>query len=270
MRSFHPAAFAATFALFGACGTGCGPDPTPSGYCGDGRCDRLQGESNYSCPRDCPPDGTGPGRPSDGGTTPAGGFCGNRLPVAQGGVLLPVRPIGQQCQEWCWAATTTMVGTYYGVNVSECGLASSKAGFSGPVCCQYAACAYPACDQAAQPDQIDVVLGQLLGIHGIETNGAIGEQDLGLELSNGRPVIVGYLNSFAGHVVLVSGFGPGPGGNAYHVIDPYYGVFDVSYGQLAYGYMGGGMQWTWAFTWSHLSPDPNGCNTSFDPSCACQ
>lgn len=259
MRSFIAAIIASFIAVIAA---GCGPGPD-RGSCGDGRCDYAEGESNYSCPSDCPPNGPGPG--------PGGGYCGDHLPVDEGGVQLDVGPQPQQCQEWCWAATTTMVANYYGVAASQCGLASIKAGFQYPACCDYAACSYQACDQPAPPNQIDAVLGQVLGIHGYENDGAITQQQLALEISNGRPVIVGYLNSFAGHVVLVTGFRPQSyGGFLFHVVDPYYGIFDVGYDQLRYGYMGAGASWSWAFTWMHLSPRADGCNLDWDPECSCQ
>ncbi|HTM68772.1 MAG TPA: papain-like cysteine protease family protein [Candidatus Binatia bacterium] len=263
MRSFTSVIFALVSAALVAIGCGPGPEPT---RCGDGRCDYVEGESNYSCPADCPPGG--PGGP-DGGAP--GAYCGDHLPLNDGdGVQLAVPELPQQCQEWCWAATTTMVAQYYGIQAQECVLASIKAGFQQPVCCQYSACSYQACDQAAPPNQIDVILGQVLGIHGYENDGAITQESLALEISNGRPVIIGYLNSFAGHVVLVTGFRRlSYHVFQFHVVDPYYGVFDVDYNQLRYGYMGAGASWSWAFTWMHLSPRADGCNLDWDPGCSC-
>jgi hypothetical protein len=187
------------------------------------------------------------------------------------GALLPIGPIGQQCPQWCWAAVISMIASAYGTVAAQCELASAKAGFNAPSCCNYAACAYPICDQPAPTFQMEQVLGSLLGIHGTSVQGKISESELRSEIANGRPVIVGYLNSFAGHVVLVTGFGPGPAGSApYHVVDPYYGVFDIPYAQLAYGYMGGGTSWTWGYTAYRLSPYANGCNFAWDPGCGCK
>lgn len=287
MRSLH--------GLFSACiaaavAAGCGPSGPDPGYCGDGRCDYVAGESHYACPADCPP---GP----DGGGTPGGhcgdgacgsgengtncpedcatsnGYCGDHLPISPSRVYLPVPPLAQQCQEWCWAATITMAAQYYGVAVDECTLASIKAGFQYPACCDYAACSYSACDQPAPQPQMEYMLGTVLRIHGYALDASISESQIKTEISNGRPIIVGYLNSFAGHVVMVTGYQPSlvsGGGAQFHVVDPYYGIFDVTYDQLAYGYMGGGYPWRWGYTIMHLSPRTDGCNLGFDPGCRCE
>lgn len=242
----------------------CGPSAP---YCGDGACNNY--ESQYTCPRDC---GSAPGKPGPGpGPNPGGGYCGDRLSPDPGGVMLPVTPLAQYCQQWCWAATITMVANYYGIAAGECQLASYKAGFSQPVCCNYAACGYQPCNQPAPQPQMEYILGQTLGIHGSALDSGISETAVRTELSNGRPIIVGYLNSFAGHVVVVSGYGPSAYGKAtYHVIDPYNGIFDVTYDQLAYGYMAGGVGWRWGYTLMHLSPRGDGCNLDFDPDCSCE
>lgn len=262
MRPFISALLTVCLLAFaGIAAQGCGP-AQPTGSCGDGRCDYSEGESNYACPADCPPNGPGPG--------PGGDYCGDHLPPDPSGVLLPVGPMPQQCQQWCWAAVITMVANYYDVPATECELASMKAGFNYPACCSYAACSYQACDQPAPTNQIEYILGQIIGIHGYAENAAISEAVLQTELANGRPVIIGYLNSFAGHVVLAIGYAPGPGGTRYRIVDPYYGVFDVTYQQVAYGYMGGGASWRWGYTAYHLSPSSDGCNLDWDPYCACE
>ncbi|MEY4744646.1 MAG: hypothetical protein RL272_591 [Candidatus Parcubacteria bacterium] len=263
MRSLQVmvSAFGAFVILIAGCGP-LGPDP---GSCGDGRCNYAAGESNYSCPADCQPSRGGP----DGGAGP-GGYCGDHLPVASGGVSLPVSPMPQLCEAWCWAASSTMIATYYGISATECGLASVKAGFRYPACCDYAACSYPVCDQGAYPREEDAILGQVLGIHGFAIDASLTEVQVQTELSNGRPFIVWYSGSFSGHLVVVSGFARSGGQYLYRVNDPYYGVFDVTYGQLVYGYHGGGQSWLWNKTWYHLSPRADGCNLDFDPDCRCE
>lgn len=260
MRSLRTLRIVIVIAMVALAAANCGSLPAP--YCGDGYCDRH--ESPYSCPRDCGYTGN-----SGPGNDPDAGYCGDRLPIASGGITLSVPGMFQQCPEWCWAATITMVANYYGVTIAECGLASSKAGFSQPVCCRYGACAYQACDQPAPPRQMNFILGNLVGIHGYQADDKIAATRLMTELSNGRPVIVGYLNSFAGHVVLVRGFTGDRSSPEFDVIDPYYGEFLVTYDQLAYGYAGAGASWRWAFTWMHLSPSTDGCNRDFDPGCGC-
>lgn len=250
----------------GMIAAGCGPTGPDPGTCGDGRCNYAAGESNYSCPADCPP---GPGGGPDGGAGP-GGWCGDHLAIDPGGVQLPVTFMPQQCESWCWAASSTMIASYYGNGATECQLASVKAGFQYAACCNYAACSYPACDQGAYPREEDAILGQVLGIHGLAIDASLSESQAQTELSNGRPFIVWYSGSFSGHLVVVSGFAPYGGQYLYHVDDPYYGVFDVPYGQLVYGYHGGGQNWLWNKTWYHLSPRTDGCNLDFDPGCRCE
>lgn len=228
------------------------------GYCGDGYCG--SGETKTSCPQDC------------GGTTPTTPkSCGpDHLPIDRSGTYLGVSFEPQQCTEWCWAGVSVMVASYYGIGASECSLASVRNGYQQGACCFQGACQTSQCNTPAPPLVIESMLRDVLGIHGLSVNNGLTEQQVQTELSNGRPFIVGYLNSFAGHVVLVDGFQPSGSGYVYSVLDPFYGSFAVSYNQLAYGYMGGGMQWRWGYTAYHLSPRTDGCNTRFDPACACR
>jgi hypothetical protein len=165
---------------------------------------------------------------------------------AGNGVQLPVPEYFQQCSEWCWAASITMVAEYFGRPVQECELASAKTGFA---CCNYAACGFDACNQAAQPGEIDVVLSRL-GVHGTFRQGALDEQSLANELDHGRPVIVGYVAPFAGHVAVISGYRVEAGGRVFHVVDPWpqFGAFDAPWVTIAQG-----PNMPWSFTWSGLN-----------------
>lgn len=174
--------------------------------------------------------------------------CDGVLPA--GGVQLNVAEFGQECTQWCWAATITMAGNYFGQQFYGCELVSA---YTGQACCNYQACGYAACNQPAQPQGMSASL-QWLGIQSQLSYQPLTASEMERELALGRPVIVGYQNSFSGHVVLVTGVSAD---GLFHVVDPYYGVFDVTYEQLRWGYQGGGTQW--AMTWHGLSANGIGC-----------
>lgn len=90
---------------------------------------------------------------------------------------------------------------------------------------------------------------KLLQIHGRIDYRALTEKEIQIEISNGRPVIVAYKGSFSGHVVLIMAFAPAANGNPnlYRVVDPYFGVFDVPYNQVRYGYQNGSFTWFGTF-----------------------
>lgn len=155
-----------------------------------------------------------------------------------------------------------MVGQYFGKYASQCTLMSLKAGFSDlNTCCYYSACNYQVCDTGAQTYEITNVYQYALQLNVVQTNGPITEAALVNELANARPVEIAYQNSFAGHVVLVTGLQYwGPGQYTYTVMDPYNGIQQaVTYTQLVYGYMGAGQSWYWANTWYRIAPVSGGC-----------
>jgi len=221
----------------------CDLDCIRGSSCGDSRCDDAE-RSAGSCAQDC-----GGGQQG----------CWNSNQISSAPIQLQIGAMAQQCQQWCWAAVTSMVGAYYGAYLQQCELASLKAGFTAPACCQYAACGYQPCDQPALPAEIDGVLGSVLGLYATRMSRGLDENELQIEISNGRPVIVGYTSSFSGHVVLVTGFsGQTDDMRAtYTVVDPYYGVFQVTHHELAYGYGLGTARW--AETWYQISPSADGC-----------
>jgi hypothetical protein len=245
-----------------SCTLDCG---VPADHCGDGYCNF--GERANTCPEDCGGGGTNGG--TNGGTTTS---CGpDHLPVNPSGVRLGVSPLPQLCSEWCWASVSTMVASYYGIGATECGLASIRNSQPPNACCFQNACQFSQCNTPAPPLVIESMLRDVLGIRGQSINNGLTERQVLTELSNGRPIIVGYLNSVSGHVVLVYGYVPnGNGGFSYLVADPFYGPFTVSYNQLAYGYVGGGTQWRWGYTAYRLSPRTDACNTQFDSGCICR
>lgn len=156
--------------------------------------------------------------------------------------MLPIQPIAQTCQNWCWTAVITMVSNYYGRSIAQCQPPSIKTGLN---CCNWAACSYEACNRTAQIAEMATIFTSF-GISGQVMSGAINQQTLLRELSSGRPVIIALYGSFSGHVVLVTGFSSAdPYGHniVYRVYDPYYGTTVVAYPNLLNSYNGGSMYW---------------------------
>ena len=71
--------------------------------------------------------------------------------------------------------------------------------------------------------------------------GPLSPAEVRAELASGRPVIVGYQGSFAGHVVVIAGIHDD---DALLILDPYFGVFDRVPFRRAMTYAG-------SMTWAH-------------------
>lgn len=166
-------------------------------------------ESNSPC---------SPTDPSCGGTT---------TPAPAGSRVLPIVAIPQQTQLWCWAATSEMIFRYYGVPVTQCQLVSI---YLNRQCCV----ADPFCVvSSGTMETIQNGLSQVGGIRSTHV-GPLSFAQLAAEISAGRPVMIGYRNSFSGHVVLVTGYNTA--NNFVHILDPFFGTFDVPYGAtFSYG-----------------------------------
>lgn len=206
---------------------------------------------------------------------PPAPYCGDRS-IRPEGVLLQVMPIPQECQQWCWAAAITMVANYYQRPVSECQLATIRISNSGFQCCNFSACMFAPCDQPAQENEMSAILIAVVGLYGDYAMRPLTERELQTELSNGRPVIVGYRGPFSGHVAVIMGFSPanpdiGLPFATYRVVDPWpaFGVLDLAYMQIRMGPSpDGGTPWN--RSWYHMSPRRDHCNVLFDPSCGCE
>ena len=156
--------------------------------------------------------------------------------------MLPIQPISQVCQNWCWSAVITMVNNYYGRSTMLCQPPSIKTGLN---CCNWAACSYAACNNTAKLPEMANIFGRF-GISGVVMNGPVNQATLNQEISSGRPVIVALYGSFAGHVVLITGFSsadPYGHNTVYRVYDPYYGPTTVPYRSLINSYNNGSMYW---------------------------
>ena len=145
----------------------------------------------------------------------------------EGPVALPVPYRGQQTQVWCWAATSEMVLAYYGVNVPQCEILSAWMQMN---CC----IPNPACETAGS---LQVIQGTLHHFGALDSfiSGALTFAQVQAEIDAGRPMIVAYNNSFAGHVVVIFGYDPVNGTVFVH--DPYFGTFYPRYGD-SFSYSG--------------------------------
>jgi papain like cysteine protease AvrRpt2 len=227
-----------------ACGAGeIGVQSCSSDGRGWGACTECGVRSGYDA---------GPG--VDAGPNPGPTSCGN-LPISPTRIQLPLTPIAQQCAEWCWAASISMIANYYGATVQECTLATAATGNSVD-CCNYAACSISACDQGEGGNAVDTFFPEL-GIHGSDYPCALPERELAAEIGAGRPVMIGFQGPFSGHAAVVSGYTPGNPAT-YTLNDPYYGVFEMTYQEL----LAGGVQigeTPWAESWAQLSPKTAVC-----------
>lgn len=162
-------------------------------------------------------------------------------PAPSAAKLLQVQPITQQTSVWCWAAVIEMVSTYYGRRAFQCQTLSQWI--------QTDCCSFPGmCLTTASEYQIQQSLGALR-ITSTLSSSAISWSGFVAEIDGGRPVILLYRGSFAGHVVVAYGYDARKGTMFIH--DPYYGSFEVPYAQT-FSYNNGQMYWV--ETLSRLAP----------------
>ena len=165
----------------------------------------------------------------------------------------------QECDEVCWAATIGMVSQFFGRPLQQCQLASMKVQLTTGAsydCCYAGACGDPYCDQPAVPQVMENVMSQGLDIHGLEVDRPLTEDELLIELSNNRPVIVGYVGPFAGHVAVINGFIWGSP-TVYFVYDPWpsFGNIQIPYSAILQGPPGQ----PWRMSFAHLSQGNDPC-----------
>ncbi len=197
-------------------------------------------------------------------------FCGDREILDS--VQLDVSRKMQECEDWCWAAAISMISDYYGRPASECGLATLRFG-NMHQCCTGSACNLVPCNQPAGYRDVGRLLKQSAGIYSRFLPRPLTEQEIQLELSNGRPIIVGFSGVTSSHVAVVTGFERGRGNEAsaavYTVFDPSLGTIILDYKILREGPTDEEFL-PWLMSWTRLSPRPDGCNERFDPLCGCE
>lgn len=223
----------------GSCSVDCGTCSGPR--CGDAVCDL--GESCGACPADC----TCTGGPCALQSHP---FCGaDSTSGSAPSIELGLRHHVQHTDVWCWAAVSSSATDYLrGVMGEDCQFLSAYfAALGTPVDC----CFNPgACYRAGMSmSEIQYALSIVGGIQSHLEGAPISECMLRQELANGRPVIIGFLNSFSGHVAIISGYDE----TGFHVQDPYHGErWGVPYATL----VSPGLGYYWADTIHHLATTP--------------
>lgn len=196
-------------------------------------------------------------------------YCGNR-DVQIDGVRLDVGFKKQECDDWCWAAVITMVADYYGRETSECSLATLRLDNLFE-CCVPSVCGSMPCNEPATHEDMSRILKDS-GLWSRFYPRPLTEDELKLELSNGRPVIIGFNGVDASHVTVVTGFRPpeaGEGTIIYFALDPSLGVVSFDYENLRGGPVSG-QYMPWIMSWRYISPREDGCNEQFDPLCGCE
>lgn len=196
-------------------------------------------------------------------------YCGNR-DVRPEGIRLDVRLKKQECDNWCWAAAISMVSDYYGRPKRECSIASLRLDNLFQ-CCVDPICGTSPCNEPATREDFDKILAAS-GLHWSFYLRPLTEEELKLELSNGRPVIVGFNGIESSHVAVAVGFRPPEGSeisSVYFLIDPSVGHIDTDYEDLRNGPTSQEFM-PWVMTWKNISTRTDGCNEQFDPLCGCE
>lgn len=134
---------------------------------------------------------------------------------------LPVSLAPQQTEVWCWAAVIEMVSSYYGNHAYQCQTLSY---WYGADCCNFPGY----CVTAGTDYQIQESLNQL-GMSSTFNYSPLSWNQVVNEIDAGRPFIIFYQGSFSGHVVVVYGYDSSRQTMLIH--DPYFGSFEVPYGQ---------------------------------------
>jgi hypothetical protein len=172
----------------------------------------------------------------------------------------------QICDEWCWAAVTTMaVGYYNGDDQTcegvECQMPSME--FSGDCCPWTNSCTNSPqdrssfCNNGGTPDQMADAAGRLTG-GDFATYGALDQATLDSALMSGRPVMIAvYWQGGGGHALMVGGCDEGNG--QYYLHDPWgwYSNWPGDWQSLSYNQLlqyfapdGGIGQWGYSITWN--------------------
>lgn len=153
------------------------------------------------------------------------------LAAAVGDIVLDVPYIRQKQNQWCWAACAQMIAAFLGkTDVTQCKLANFLHGQTK--CCQHPGS--NACNQPSPYPGIAAVY-RFLEIACISDPHAETLAVMLRELSQGRPVEVGYLwYGGGGHVAIVYGVNRQ---GVFSVHDPWFGSGPVTYLGLltAYG-----------------------------------
>ena len=155
-----------------------------------------------------------PTDPSCGGVPPSS------LPQAR---TLTVPYIGQRTPVWCWAATSTMVLQYYGVQVDQCQIVTT---YLQRDCCFFGV-GDQFCGVTASLSTMQAAM-QYGGVRSTYVPSPLTFDQIVNEIGAGRPIIMAYRGSFSGHVVVLVGYNRA--NQTLVIYDPFYGPVTVPYG----------------------------------------
>lgn len=143
----------------------------------------------------------------------------------------------QKQTQWCWAAVTSSVATFYRQSAwTQCRVVSTGLG-------QGACCSGGDSSSCNRPWYLDKALAGVGSLSSFAA-GALTLADLGAEIDQGRPVAVrvGWATG-GGHFLSLSGCSDQ---NVVDVQDPWYGKSTVDYNAFRLRYQGGG-RWTHSY-----------------------
>lgn len=165
--------------------------------------------------------------------------------VLLGAGSISVPQIKQEQKNWCWAACTDMIASYYGnAALRQCACANWLFGRSD--CCGSPGSSD--CDRGCAVDDVSRVLAHF-GIHSSLINGTVPFSTLKTEVDAARPVEVAYFwSSGGGHVAIVCAWDHNTTGDFVRVNDPAYGSGGVYYKNLLTAYGMG----KWVYTWTDI------------------
>lgn len=180
------------------------------------------------------------------------------------GPVLPVQPMPQSTQVWCWAAVTAMVVNYNGGSISDCQVVSDTLNLP---CCGGG---LPQCFTAGTLQAMQQEMMRFRGLRSYLANRPLTLPEIQGEIDNGRPVVIAYNGSFVGHVVVLYGYDAG--GNLY-IHDPFWGpAFVVPYA-VALQYQSQQQTLVWGQTIYGIAPSngaapPPSPPDPYDPICS--
>ncbi len=175
--------------------------------------------------------------------------------------------------ELCWAAALAMVSTGLGNPRDTCYVASYL-NLDGANCCRMPIKdAAERCNRPLSTRAVPALL-RSMGIRSSQVDGALSEDILRFEISQGRPAIVRireggwHLNEgrmiTMEHVMVIAGYAD----SGYRVLDPdTYPEQTLTYAELLHGR--NGRPWEWEGTWYLFSFRRDGCNPVVNDHCSC-
>lgn len=192
---------------------------------------------------------------SNGDNSRNGNYCD--ISSSQDGGLMALPPCYQECNEWCWAASSAVMANYYD-GTWDCSIQCQGVSYAfGAECCPSDNWCYGQyqqeneCDAPGTDDNIAYASG-MMGVEGsdFQEYGPLDQDSLDFALNSGRPVIFAVAwSQGGGHALSIGGCVNG----LYLVHDPWgwYDNWETDWQQLSYdqilSYVGpdGGDTGTW-------------------------